>query len=116
MGFGPAGVMDLPRPGVYNGHAAWSGREATAGYYNTCIQRGAEEQWDAEQIGAAWRQCPTTEQYSLDLWFVRESEPEGDWDEWVRALLKDRPMHGYEMIQEIGELSGGAWRPSPGSL
>ncbi|MFC8176687.1 hypothetical protein [Streptomyces sp. NPDC057325] len=78
---GPAGVMDLPRPGVYNGHAAWSGREATAGYYNTCIQRGAKEQWNAEQIGAAWRQCPTTEQYSLDLWFVRESEPEDDWDE-----------------------------------
>jgi DNA-binding PadR family transcriptional regulator len=25
-------------------------------------------------------------------------------------------MHGYEMIQEIGERSGGAWRPSPGSV
>ncbi|MYZ40356.1 MULTISPECIES: PadR family transcriptional regulator, partial [unclassified Streptomyces] len=23
---------------------------------------------------------------------------------------------GYEMIQEIGERSGGAWRPSPGSV
>ncbi|MFI8515430.1 hypothetical protein ACIGHB_30305 [Streptomyces sp. NPDC085460] len=78
---GSAGVMDLPRPGAYNGHAAWSGREATAAYYNTCIQRGAEEQWEAEQIGAAWRKCPTTEHYTLDLWFVRESEPEDDWDE-----------------------------------
>jgi DNA-binding PadR family transcriptional regulator len=34
----------------------------------------------------------------------------------ILALLKDRPMHGYEMIQEIGERSGGAWRPSPGSV
>ena len=25
-------------------------------------------------------------------------------------------MHGYEMIQEIGERSNGAWRPSPGSV
>jgi DNA-binding PadR family transcriptional regulator len=25
-------------------------------------------------------------------------------------------MHGYEMIQEIAERSGGAWRPSPGSV
>ncbi len=25
-------------------------------------------------------------------------------------------MHGYEMIQEIAERSGGAWKPSPGSV
>jgi DNA-binding PadR family transcriptional regulator len=25
-------------------------------------------------------------------------------------------MHGYEMIQEISERSGGYWRPSPGSV
>jgi DNA-binding PadR family transcriptional regulator len=34
----------------------------------------------------------------------------------ILALLNDRPMHGYEMIQEIAERSGGAWRPSPGSV
>jgi DNA-binding PadR family transcriptional regulator len=32
------------------------------------------------------------------------------------ALLKERPMHGYEMIQEIAERTSGAWRPSPGSV
>ncbi|MFI8327319.1 hypothetical protein [Streptomyces sp. NPDC085529] len=78
--FGPAGEMNLPRPGVYDGHATWKGREATAAYYNTCIKHAAERQWDAERLGAAWRQCPTTEQYTFDLWFVRESEPEDDWD------------------------------------
>jgi DNA-binding PadR family transcriptional regulator len=31
-------------------------------------------------------------------------------------LLAERPMHGYEMIQEIGERSDGLWRPSPGSV
>ncbi|GAA4143137.1 PadR family transcriptional regulator [Actinomadura keratinilytica] len=32
------------------------------------------------------------------------------------ALLAERPMHGYEMIQELEERTGGVWRPSPGSV
>ena len=32
------------------------------------------------------------------------------------ALLTERPMHGYEMIQELDSRTGGAWRPSPGSI
>ena len=32
------------------------------------------------------------------------------------ALLAEKPMHGYEMIQEIEERSGGFWRPSAGSI
>ncbi|MBM9509158.1 PadR family transcriptional regulator [Actinacidiphila acididurans] len=40
----------------------------------------------------------------------------GDVRASILALLKDRPMHGYEMIQEIADRSGGAWRPSPGSV
>ncbi|MEV0728987.1 PadR family transcriptional regulator [Polymorphospora sp. NPDC050346] len=34
----------------------------------------------------------------------------------VLALLTERPMHGYEMIQELDQRTGGAWRPSPGSI
>jgi DNA-binding PadR family transcriptional regulator len=34
----------------------------------------------------------------------------------VLLLLTERPMHGYEMIQEIAERSGGLWKPSPGSV
>ncbi|MFK3980272.1 PadR family transcriptional regulator [Micromonospora sp. NPDC050397] len=34
----------------------------------------------------------------------------------VLALLTERPMHGYEMIQELDSRTGGAWRPSPGSI
>lgn len=40
----------------------------------------------------------------------------GDVRASILALLNDRPMHGYEMIQEIAERSGGAWKPSPGSV
>lgn len=32
------------------------------------------------------------------------------------ALLTERPMHGYEMIKEIEERTGGIWRPSAGSI
>jgi len=30
------------------------------------------------------------------------------------ALLAERPMHGYQVMQELGERSGGRWRPSAG--
>ncbi|MEV4346109.1 PadR family transcriptional regulator [Actinoplanes sp. NPDC049596] len=32
------------------------------------------------------------------------------------ALLLERPMHGYEMIQELDSRTNGIWRPSPGSV
>jgi DNA-binding PadR family transcriptional regulator len=32
------------------------------------------------------------------------------------ALLAEEPRNGYQIIQEIGERSGGVWRPSPGSV
>lgn len=34
----------------------------------------------------------------------------------ILALLAERPMHGYEMIQELANRTGGVWRPSPGSV
>lgn len=34
----------------------------------------------------------------------------------VLALLAEQAMHGYQIIQEIGERSGGSWQPSPGSV
>lgn len=40
----------------------------------------------------------------------------GDVRSAILALLTERPMHGYEMIQEIGQRSNGLWRPSPGSV
>ncbi|MFB1294430.1 PadR family transcriptional regulator [Mycobacterium sp. pW049] len=34
----------------------------------------------------------------------------------ILKLLTERPMHGYEMIQEINERSQQLWKPSPGSV
>jgi DNA-binding PadR family transcriptional regulator len=40
----------------------------------------------------------------------------GDIRAAILALLAEQPMHGYQIIQELSERSGGAWRPSPGSV
>lgn len=40
----------------------------------------------------------------------------GDVRAAVLALLAEKPMHGYQIIQEIGERSGGSWKPSAGSV
>jgi DNA-binding PadR family transcriptional regulator len=34
----------------------------------------------------------------------------------ILGLLAERPMHGYEMISELENRTGGVWRPSPGSI
>jgi len=40
----------------------------------------------------------------------------GDVRAGILALLLERPMHGYEMIQELEARTSGAWRPSAGSI
>ncbi|MEU4340766.1 PadR family transcriptional regulator [Nocardia sp. NPDC023852] len=40
----------------------------------------------------------------------------GDVRAAVLLLLTERPMHGYELIQQIRERSDDIWRPSPGSI
>jgi DNA-binding PadR family transcriptional regulator len=34
----------------------------------------------------------------------------------ILTLLQERPMHGYEMMQELDERTQGLWQPSPGSI
>jgi DNA-binding PadR family transcriptional regulator len=40
----------------------------------------------------------------------------GDVRAAVLLLLAETPRNGYQIIQELGERSRGAWRPSPGSV
>lgn len=40
----------------------------------------------------------------------------GDVRAAVLRLLRESPMHGYQIIHEIAERSGGSWKPSPGSV
>ncbi len=40
----------------------------------------------------------------------------GDVRSAILTLLGEKPMHGYEMIQQLEERTGGRWRPSAGSI
>jgi len=40
----------------------------------------------------------------------------GDVRAAILALLADGSMHGYQIMQELESRTGGAWRPSPGSI
>jgi len=34
----------------------------------------------------------------------------------ILVALRDEPAHGYEVMRRLDEMSGGVWRPSPGSV
>src|SRR6266702_3255428 len=40
----------------------------------------------------------------------------GDVRAAILALLREGPRNGYQIMSEIEERSGGAWRPSPGAV
>jgi DNA-binding PadR family transcriptional regulator len=40
----------------------------------------------------------------------------GDIRRAILSALKDEPAHGYEVMRRLEEMSGGLWRPSPGSV
>ena len=40
----------------------------------------------------------------------------GDVRAAILAVLAEQPRNGYQIIQEVAERSGGAWKPSPGSI
>ena len=40
----------------------------------------------------------------------------GDVRAAIIALLGEQPMHGYQIIGELHDRSGGMWKPSPGSV
>lgn len=47
---------------------------------------------------------------------VRPRMGRGDVRTAILILLAEKPMHGYQIIAEIEKRSGGAWKPSPGSV
>jgi len=42
--------------------------------------------------------------------------PRGFLKQYILKLLSTKPMHGYEIMDEIQERSNGFWRPSAGSV
>jgi DNA-binding PadR family transcriptional regulator len=40
----------------------------------------------------------------------------GDIRKAILASLREEPAHGYEVMRRLENMSGGLWRPSPGSV
>jgi DNA-binding PadR family transcriptional regulator len=40
----------------------------------------------------------------------------GDIRRAILTALREHPAHGYEVMRRLEEMSGGLWRPSPGSV
>jgi DNA-binding PadR family transcriptional regulator len=40
----------------------------------------------------------------------------GDIRKAILVALRDEPAHGYEVMRRLEAMSGGLWRPSPGSV
>ncbi|WP_061965764.1 PadR family transcriptional regulator [Demequina aurantiaca] len=67
--------------------------------------KGAESMWQAmDQLRSQFEKRVGTRMGRGD---VRVS---------VLALLKEEPMHGYQIIREIEERTEGSWKPSAGSV
>jgi DNA-binding PadR family transcriptional regulator len=49
-------------------------------------------------------------------WHRRGRARRGNVRAAILALLAERDMHGYEMIQLLAERTNGMWQPSPGSV
>jgi DNA-binding PadR family transcriptional regulator len=73
---------------------------------------GAGSQWPFANINEAMEQLRSL----FDQKVGSTRAPRGDVRAAVLALLLEKPMHGYQIIAEISERSGGSWKPSPGSV
>ncbi|MDA8038335.1 MAG: PadR family transcriptional regulator [Actinomycetota bacterium] len=50
------------------------------------------------------------------MWMGGQRASRGDVRAAVLLLVAEQPMHGYQIIRELSERSGGIWSPSPGSV
>jgi DNA-binding PadR family transcriptional regulator len=64
--------------------------------------------WGRGRWGGGW--------YGGPPWAGGRRARKGDVRTALLTLLADKPMHGYDLIRELEERSGGMWRPSPGSI
>jgi DNA-binding PadR family transcriptional regulator len=73
--------------------------------------RGGSRDWPGAAVWEAMEQLKGSFEQRVGPRMGR-----GDVRAAVLALLAEKPMHGYQIIHEIEERSGGAWKPSPGSV
>jgi DNA-binding PadR family transcriptional regulator len=86
-------------------HQGWGGRGGPWGGWGTQGRSSGPPPWLAGLFGLASQETPRGPR-------VRR----GDVRVAILAVLADEPLNGYQVIGQIADRSGGAWRPSPGSV
>jgi DNA-binding PadR family transcriptional regulator len=81
-------------------HGSWGG-----GWGDGPGRRGGPPPWLGELLGMGGQRPPQ-----------RPRAKKGDVRAAILDVLAVEPLNGYQVIQQIAERSGGAWRPSPGSV
>src|SRR5438552_3272151 len=59
---------------------------------------------------------PKTQEESLGVHDRLHSAPKGLLRYYILHKIAQKPIHGYEIIQDIDSKTEGAWRPGAGSL
>jgi DNA-binding PadR family transcriptional regulator len=85
-------------------HQKWGGREGQWGSWGSS-RPGGPPPWLAGLFGLAAQEGARGPR-------VRR----GDVRVAILAVLSDEPLNGYQVIGQIADRTGGAWRPSPGSV
>jgi len=115
----------------------WADGAADCAHAFLCRVRGAVRML-AGAPGPAWRGAPWGRRQTRPVGFAEwPGGPGGPWRGWwpgppgfprgpkasrgdvraaILALLREGPCNGYQIMSEIEERSGGAWRPSPGAV
>ncbi|RFA14971.1 PadR family transcriptional regulator [Subtercola boreus] len=91
LGLGNLGNLNLGSMGA-NGEGIWQAVDQLRARFEKGSDRGGFEKREGTRVG------------------------KGDVRVAVLALLAEQPMHGYQIIREIEERSGGTWKPSAGSV
>ncbi len=102
------------RPGRAGGARAGGGQAGRAQAGGGPWQRGFGGNWGHGQWGGAgawggWWPGPAAAQRG-------SKASRGDVRAAILALLREGPRTGYQIMSDIKERSGGAWRPSPGAV
>src|SRR6516164_11819822 len=115
----------------------WAADAADCAHAFLCRVRGAVRML-AGAPGPGWRGAPWGRRQTRPGGFAEwPGGPGGPWRGWwpgppgsprgpkasrgdvraaILALLREGPCNGYQIMSEIEERSGGAWRPSPGAV
>ena len=98
-------IQDAVRWMMAGGGPGWGGGPWERGH------KWKGRRWEGPGFGGPWGGWPGPPG------FVRAQKAgRGDVRAAILALLREGPRNGYQIMSEIEERSGGAWRPSPGAV